>query len=104
MRRTWCVTTNAFFDDLTGQSLDKRMAREARKLEMQFFRNMEVCDRVPRWTAARDSCKVITTRCLDINKGDQRNPNCRARQVSWGSRRILVWTYLLPPRNWSPSG
>ena len=50
------------FDDVTGQTLDKRMAEEARKLEMQFFKNMKVYDRVPRWMAARDGCKVTTTK------------------------------------------
>ena len=70
-----------FFNDVTGQSLDKKMAREAGKLEMQFFRNMKVYDKVPRGMAARDGCNVITTRWLDINKGDQRNPNYRARLV-----------------------
>ena len=64
-----------FIDDVTGQTLDKKMAVEARKLEMQFFRNMKVFDKVPRWMAARDGCKVITTKWRDINKGDQRNPN-----------------------------
>ena len=70
-----------FLDDVTGQTLDKKMAVEARKLEMQFFRNMKVYDKVPRWMAARDGCKVITTKWRDINKGDQRNPNYRARLV-----------------------
>ena len=58
-----------FFDDVTGQTLDKKMAVEARKLEMQFFRNMKVYDKVTRWMAARDGCKVITTKWRDINKG-----------------------------------
>ena len=70
-----------FFDDVTGQSLDSDRAKEARKLEMQFFRNMKVYEKVPRWMAARDGCKVITTRWLDINKGDQQNPNYRSRLV-----------------------
>ena len=48
---------------------------------MQFFRNMKVYDKVPRWMATRDGCKVITTKWRDINKGDQRNPNYRARLV-----------------------
>ena len=47
-----------FFDDVTGQTLHKKTAVEARKLEMQFFRNMKVYDEVPRWTAARDGCEV----------------------------------------------
>ena len=48
---------------------------------MQLFRNMKVYDKVPRWMAARDGCKVITTKWRDINKGDQRDPNYRARLV-----------------------
>ena len=47
------------------------MTTVPRKFEMQFFRNMKVLDKVPRWMATRDSCKVMTTRWLDINKGDQ---------------------------------
>ena len=70
-----------FFDDVTGQTLDQKRAVEARKLEMQLFRNMKVYDKVPRWMAARDGCKVITTKWRDINKGDQRNPNYRGRPV-----------------------
>ena len=38
------------------------MAVEARKLEMQFFSNMKVYDKMRRWMAARDGCKVITTK------------------------------------------
>ena len=73
--------TFEFFDDVTGQTLDKKMAVEPRKLDMQFFGNMKVYDKVPRWMAARDGCKVITAKWRDINKGEKRNPNCRARQV-----------------------
>ena len=73
-----------FFDDVTGQTVDTKMAVEARKSEMQFFRNMKVCDKVPRWMAERDCCKVITTKWRNINKGDQRNPNNRARLVGRG--------------------
>ena len=70
-----------FFDDVTGQELDKELATEARKLEMKFFRDMKVYEKVPRWHAARDGCKVITTRWLDVNKGDRKNPNYRSRLV-----------------------
>ena len=66
---------------MTEQTLDKIMAVEARKLEMQFFKNMKVYDKEPRWTAARDGCKVITTKWRDTNKGEQQNPNYRVRLV-----------------------
>ena len=35
---------------------------------MQFFRNIKVFDKVPWWMAARDGCKVLTTKWRDINK------------------------------------
>ena len=43
------------FDDVTGQTLDKRMAVEARKLEVQFFRNMTVYDK---WRGQQQSRPV----------------------------------------------
>ena len=56
------------------------MAEEARKLEMQFFKNMKVYDKVPRWMAARDGCKGLLRRSGgDINNGDQHHPNHRGR-------------------------
>ena len=54
---------------------------------------MKVYDKVPRGMAARDGCNVITTRWLDINKGDQRNPNYRARLVEDGFSTGLVCRY-----------
>ena len=51
-----------FFCDVTGQKLDERVAVEARKLEMQFLRSTNVYDKVPRWMAARDGCKVVATK------------------------------------------
>ena len=70
-----------FVDDTSGRVLDHKLAVEARKLEMEFFRKMKVYDKVPRASAAADGCKVISTRWVDINKGDQKSPNYRARLV-----------------------
>ena len=70
-----------FFDDVTGRELDHGLAVKARRLEMDFFRKMRVYDKVPREAAARDGCRVISTRWLDINKGDLLSPNYRARLV-----------------------
>ena len=70
-----------FLDDVTGKGLNKDLAKAARRLEMQFFKKMKVYEKVPRWEAARKGCKVISTRWLDINKGDQANPNYRSRLV-----------------------
>ena len=38
-------------------------------------------DKVPRAAATRDGCRVISTKWVDINKGDQKAPNYRARLV-----------------------
>ena len=40
-----------FFDGITGQPLNQKMAVEARKLEMDFFRWMNVYDKVTRQEA-----------------------------------------------------
>ena len=42
---------------------------------------MRVYDKVPRAVAIRDGCRVISTKWVDINKGDQKAPNYRARLV-----------------------
>ena len=53
-----------FVDDVTGKRLDHAMAKEARELEMDFFRKMKVYEKVPRWMAERDGCKVISTKWI----------------------------------------
>ena len=70
-----------FIDDVSGRVLDHEFAVKARKLEMDFFRKMRVYDKVPRAVATRDGCRVISTKWVDINKGDQKAPNYRARLV-----------------------
>ena len=66
-----------FVDDISGAVLDRELAIRARKLEMDFFRNMGVYTKVKRekWM------KVITTKWLDTNKGDEESPEYRARLV-----------------------
>ena len=70
-----------FVDDVTGRPLNHKLAAEARKLEIEFFKNMKVYEKVPRWRAKEAGGKVVTTRWIDINKGDGQNPNYRARLV-----------------------
>ena len=56
-------------------------AVEARNIEMQFFRKMGVYIEVPRSEATSQGCKVITTRWLEVNQGDEANHNLRVRLV-----------------------
>ena len=70
-----------FFDDTTGKTLNHALTAEARKLDVKFFRKMGVYTKVPRNEARVNGCRVITTRWLDVNKGDDTNPNIRSRLV-----------------------
>ncbi len=66
-----------FVDDISGKSLNRAEVIQARLLEMRFFKRLNVYTKVPRepWT------KTITTKWLDVNKGDAQNPNIRSRLV-----------------------
>ena len=90
--------TFEFFDDVTGQTLDKKMAVEARKLEMQFFRNMTVYDKVPRWTVARSLRRSGGT----STKGTSGTRTAEPGNSAGRSRRILDWTHLPPLLHRSP--
>eukprot|EP00974_Lingulodinium_polyedra_P059892 5772533-Lingulodinium_polyedra.AAC.1 len=69
-----------FLDDVTGKPLDKGLAVAARETEMSFFKKMGVYTKVDR-AAVPKGQKIVSTKWLEINKGDDRNPNVRARLV-----------------------
>ena len=64
-----------FYDDVHGESLEKELAIQARKLEMDFFRRMQVYSKVDRSVAKHLGAKVITPRWIDTNKGDECKPD-----------------------------
>ena len=66
-----------FIDDVSNKGLKKDLAIKARLLEMRFFREMKVYTKVKR----EPGMKVITTKWLDVNKGDTTEPNYRSRLV-----------------------
>ena len=69
-----------FVDDMHGYApLDKDLATQARKLEMDYFKSMKVYSKVPRSRAK--GRRIITTKWLDTNKGDLEKPNYRSRLV-----------------------
>ena len=70
-----------FFDDTSGSTLKHSLAVEARKTEMRFFKKMKVYTKVPRAEAIREGHNVITTKWIDVNKGDEKTPNYRSRLV-----------------------
>ena len=55
----------------------------ARDLEMDYFRTMKVYDKCPRAEAFERMGKApITTKWVDVNKGDDEEPNYRSRLVA----------------------
>ena len=74
---SWLYRDVTFIDDVTGAVLDKAEAIKARVKEMQFFKKMGVYTKVPR----EAHMKIISTKWLDVNKGDATKLNIRARLV-----------------------
>ena len=77
------------FDDVTGKSLGKDLATAARRLFF-FFKDMHVYEQVDQRCAAADGCRVISTKWLDVNKGDATIPNYPARLVVREIQMTLV--------------
>ena len=67
-------------DDVTGGFLDPEMVREAPVEELAGYLKMQVCCHVP--VSECGSHKVIKTRWVDTNKGDERSPEIRCRLVA----------------------
>ena len=62
-----------------GRYLNKELVTRARRLEIEYFQKMQVYEKVPRWKARGK--KVITTRWVDTDKGDENQPDYRSRLV-----------------------
>ena len=92
-----------FFDELTGQSLDESIGKRGQEVGDAVLQEHAVLRQGAQmdWYA-RDSCKVLTTRWLDINKGDQQNlelqrPGCAGREMKTDSRLELFAATPPPP-------
>ena len=71
------------FDDLSGEELDPKLMRQARRDEIEYFKKMGVYDKVNVNEAWAQTGKApIPVRWVDINKGDSKNPNYRSRLVA----------------------
>ena len=71
-----CTRTWIFFDDVSGHKLDHAMAKKTRTSEIWVSPA-----KVPRAEAIANGCKVMSTRWMDVNKGDDKAPNYRSRFV-----------------------
>ena len=66
-----------FVDDVSGSPLERESVLKARLLEMEFFRKLKVYTKVKRQSWMR----VISTKWIDVNKGDAAAPDMRSRLV-----------------------
>ena len=70
-------------DDQSGGELIPKLVREARQSEIAYFKDMQVYTKVPIeecWEVT--GADPISTRWVDINKGDSLCPNYRSRLVA----------------------
>ena len=72
-----------YWGEITGEELDPNVVKKARKLELDYFKSKKVYHKVPRAKARAITGKnPITIRWIDVNKGDDKNPNYRSRLVA----------------------
>ena len=72
-----------FWDDLSGKRLNPTMVKAARKEEMSEFRKHGVYIKVPVKQCWDETGKApIGVRWVDINKGDEEDPDYRSRLVA----------------------
>ena len=78
-----------FRDDLTGQILDPVLVKAARKKELDFFEAKGIWFKKAVDEARRKTGKPpITKRWVDVNKGDDIEPNIRSRLVARQIRQL----------------
>ena len=65
-----------YYDDVSGKPLDTQMVQAARR--GQVIQTMGVWEPIPR----PKNEKVISTRWVDVNKGDEQRPKYRSRLVA----------------------
>ena len=69
-------------DAQTGQPLREDLVRKARVEEMQYVEKRRVWDKVPRSVAKGLGIRPISTKWVDVNKGDDDNEKYRSRLVA----------------------
>ena len=71
----------AAWDDISAAPLDPEMVKAARQLEIRYAEQKPVWEKIPRAVAKQKGWKVVKSRWIDINKGDDKTPNYRSRMV-----------------------
>jgi len=77
-----------YWGDLSGKALDSRLVNKARAEEMREFKKYNVYEKVPIEECWANTGKdPIGTRWVDVNKGDEVNPEYRSRLVAQEIKR-----------------
>ena len=71
----------AAWGDISAAPLGPLKVVTARKLEISYAEKKPVWEKIQRWKAKEQGWKIIKSRWIDINKGDDKNPNYRSRMV-----------------------
>jgi hypothetical protein len=69
------------YDDVSGAELDPGEVLKARGVEIKFFRDRRVYDKILRSQVPKGA-KVISVRWIDVNKGDSVKRDYRSRLVA----------------------
>ena len=72
---------NAAWGDISAAPLDPAEVTAARKLEIQYAEKKPAWKKILRSLAKAKGWKIVTPRWIDINNGDDKNPNYRSRMV-----------------------
>ena len=71
------------WDDVSGATLDPKQVKRARAEEVEYIHKMHLYDKVPIEECRKKTGKnPISTRWIDISKGDNQSPNYRSRLVA----------------------
>ena len=70
------------WDDVTGTEVDYREVKRARLKEMKYIAENSVWTKMTKAEAIRRGIKMVKTRWIDINNGDEQTPVYRSRLVA----------------------
>merc|ERR1712026_301738 len=72
-----------YWDNVTGLPLEAWRVEKARKEEIEFFQKQGVYEKVLRTVCySRTGKAPVKVRWVDVNKGDEQNPEYRSRLVA----------------------
>ena len=89
-----------FYDNVTGRPLETQRVLEARAEEIKYYKDKTIYIKVPRAKCFEKTGKApIRVRWVDVNKGDENEPNYRSRLVAMEFKKDVntEWFSGTPP-------